>query len=224
MKKALTISIVVTLLVATIAGAACGTNKEKAGELPTLKLGNQWVYKGVSNNVNYELTYEVTDMDIVNGKECYVLTLTSSPPISGIVETATSRVYKETLQTAQKQFVGTLMNSPLLSVQEYSYTNDSPLWPLEVGKERTVTKTETTTTTFMGETETETETETYTFKVESIEEITVTAGTFKCFKLVSYDETGDKLSTEWYSDKVKDIVKDIDHDTGETRELKSYSV
>jgi hypothetical protein len=60
--------------------------------------------------------------------------------------------------------------------------------------------------------------------VESIEEITVAAGTFKCFKVVTYDDEGVKLETSWYSDKVKAKVKSILHESGDTRELQSYSV
>ncbi len=61
-------------------------------------------------------------------------------------------------------------------------------------------------------------------KIEAIEKITVGAGTFECFKTVEYDENGEKVSTRWYSDKVKTSVKEIDEVTGDTQELVSYSV
>ena len=74
------------------------------------------------------------------------------------------------------------------------------------------------------ETETESRTKTSTYKVEAIEEITVPAGKFSCFKIVEYDDTGQEHVTQWYSDKVKRFVKRIEHGDAETMELKSYSV
>ena len=85
-------------------------------------------------------------------------------------------------------------------------------------------KTETVYTTYMGETETDSVTETTIFKVEKVEEITVDAGTFNCFRIVEYDEDGNKLNTYWHSDTVKQNVKEINHEDGSTVELKSYSL
>jgi hypothetical protein len=74
------------------------------------------------------------------------------------------------------------------------------------------------------ETETEIKTRTSTYQVEAIEEITVAAGKFMCFKIVEYDDAGAERFTQWYSDKVRRFVKRIDHTKPETMELKSYSL
>jgi hypothetical protein len=50
---------------------------------------------------------------------------------------------------------------------------------------------------------------------------TVQAGTFVCFKIT--DSVGASVSTRWYSDKVKNYVKEIAAD-GSARKLKFYSV
>ena len=58
-----------------------------------------------------------------------------------------------------------------------------------------------------------------------MEEVTVQAGVFRCFKVVQYDEDGNPLMTNWISDKVKQWgIKIMDHDTGETQVLMSYSI
>jgi hypothetical protein len=74
----------------------------------------------------------------------------------------------------------------------------------------------------LGKTQTETKTINYIYKVEGIEEITVPAGKFRCFKVVQYDDTDNPLSTLWESDRVRQyLVRSVDHETGEVIELKS---
>lgn len=84
--------------------------------------------------------------------------------------------------------------------------------------------TETKTEISAGETKKETTTSVLTLRVEGREQITVPAGTFDCFKIVRYDEGGSALKTEWYSDRTKANAKTIDHESGYTEELVSYSV
>ena len=93
-----------------------------------------------------------------------------------------------------------------------------------MGKEVTIIENTTTTITISGETQTETEERIYTHVVEGIEDITVPAGTFRCFKVVEYNEQGNIDSIDWYADKAKVNVKSIDHETGDIMELQSYSV
>jgi hypothetical protein len=84
---------------------------------------------------------------------------------------------------------------------------------------------ETITSTIKQTGESNTETNTYTFKVENIEQITVPAGTFKCFKIVMYDKDGKPVITEWESDETKMyMVKGVDIQNSGTTELVSYSV
>ena len=69
-----------------------------------------------------------------------------------------------------------------------------------------------------------TETDTSIQEVVRIEEITVQAGTFECFKIATHDETGMKISESWYSDDVKNDVKYTNYEEGYTIELKSHSM
>ena len=61
------------------------------------------------------------------------------------------------------------------------------------GRGETIPVTVTTTTTTMGESQMETDTKTLTYKVERMEEMRVSAGTFKYFAIVKYGESGEKL-------------------------------
>lgn len=226
MKKAFMFLTVVVLLAAMmVAGAACA--QEQEGELPTLKVGDQWVTRIMSEGIEYMLTIEVTGEDVSNGKDCYILESSFEPPVNGIIDSATAKFDKATMRLIRAQMSGEYMDMPFIVASSYSYEFPGALpYPREIGKEYEVTETETMNTTVMGETETETTVNTYIYKVEKIEEITVPAGTFKCFKVVKYDETGTTaLETTWYSDKTKQYqVKEIDHESGDTMELISYSV
>jgi hypothetical protein len=123
------------------------------------------------------------------------------------------------------QTSGEYQNEPLIVVSSYTYGFlEAPPYPLETGKEYRVIELETTTSTITGRESTETETNTYTYRVEGIEEITVPAGTFRCFKVVKYDEDDTAISTNWTSDKVKSDVKSIHHEAAELMELISFAV
>jgi hypothetical protein len=128
---------------------------------------------------------------------------------------------KATMFLLRARMSGEYQEFPFTHASSYSYEFlGKPYYPLQVGKECKVTKTETRTTTMLGKTQTETETINYTYKVERIEEITVPAGKFRCFKIVQYDNSGKALSTHWESNSVRRYeVKSIDHETGEVTEL-----
>ena len=198
----------------------------REGVLPTLFIGDKWVSKVISEGVEYTMTLEVTGEDVTDGKNCYVMEGSFEPPVEGILSSVSAKFDKATMFTVRLQMSGEYMNVPFVSALTWSYEFPGELpYPLEVGKEFEVVETETTTVKIMGETETETVTDTYTYKVERIEEITVPAGVFRCFKIVKYDKDGTAVSTCWDSDKVKQYdVKSIDHETEEVTELISYSI
>ena len=196
---------------------------ERCGLCPTLHTGDQWVVR-VSDDTIYTMTSEVTAIETITDKECYVFDIYFTPPVQGFIDTATAWCDTATMDVIRMQMSGEYMDFPYIAsaTTSYDYSNDK--WPLEVGKECDVIKTTTFSLTVLDETSTETETETCTVKVEAREEITVPAGTFTCFKIVEYAENGDISSTWWYSDRTKLEVKSINHETGETNELKSYIV
>ena len=72
----------------------------------------------------------------------------------------------------------------------------------------------------LGKTQTNIKTVNYTYQVEGIEEIIVPAGTFRCFRVVQYDDAGNPISTQWESGRVRQYkVKSVDHETGEVIKL-----
>jgi len=209
------------LLIGTIVTIGCGKSKE--GDLPTLQVGNKWTYETLAGGVYYTISEEVTGEDTFNNKDCWVTKLSMNPPFHG-VDSMTSRRDESNLFRIQSEMSGTENGVPFTQVETHSYQFDVPLYPFEVGKTVKVVEIGNRTTTSVGEPQVETNTSTTFFKVERIEEITVPAGKFKCFKIVQYDESGVKLWTGWHSDKVKMFIKDIYEDSDYLRELKSYEL
>lgn len=196
---------------------------ERCGLCPTLHMGDQWVTR-VSDDTIYTWTLEVTAIETITGKECYVFDISFTPPVEGFIDTATGWCDTATMDMIRMQMSGEYMGFPYIASTTTSYNYSDDMWPLEVGKECDVVATTTFSYTVLGNTTTETETETYTVEVESREEITVPAGTFMCFKIVEYAENGDIISTWWYSDRTKMEIKSINLEANETIELKSYIV
>jgi len=221
LKKAIVIQLVILLLIGMMLTAGCSSE----GYLPTLERHNQWVYSAVSHGTESTWTLTITREATVLGKECYIAGVSIDPPLQGIYS-ITLAMEKATCCPVTMEASGMIPGvSSVLSESTCSYTfPEQPYWPLAVGKESTMVEKITTVTTAMGETDTQTKTETYTCKVEKMEDVTVPAGTFKCFKLVQYDEAGKKVSVSWHSDEVRNDVKVIEYDTGMTMELESYSV
>jgi hypothetical protein len=62
------------------------------------------------------------------------------------------------------------------------------------------------------------------FVVESREVVSVTAGTFDCFKIVIYGGDDAVMQIVWWSDEVESMVKSDDGDGNTIMELLSYSV
>lgn len=199
----------------------------KEGAVPTLKTGDKWVSGVTLDGIHYTMTLEVTGEEVVNGKSCYTLDGTLEPPLMGLISGVQMAVDKATMFQTRLQFSGETMGLPYVAEANYDFrfVTGGNLYPLVVGTEHRVEETESTTVTMLGQTQNETKTNIYIYKVVAIEDVTVPAGTFRCFKVVKYDEAGNKLSTLWMSDKVKLYnVKLEDDGTGEVDELTSYSI
>ena len=161
---------------------------------------------------------------VIDDKSCWVIGISRYPP--GGMSDYTMHLDKSNLEPARLHITLDLLGAITCDCTDnYSYDfPDGLLWPLEVGKQVSRIEHVTRVEVWGDETETESRTKTSTYKVEAIEEITVPAGKFSCFKIVEYDDTGQEDVTQWYSDKVKRFVKRIEHGDAETMELKSYSV
>jgi hypothetical protein len=216
------LGVLIGIMLSTLAGCGgSGGGSAKEGQLPTLGVGDKWTYEASSEGSYFTLTYTVTGEGDVNGEDCWNMEWSLTPAYMGM-NTASTRVSKATLALLQMQASMTVMgfSVSVSSVSSFS-PSDASAFPLEVGRQFNRTEKAVQTTISAGGTQTENTTTTHTFKVEAVEDITVQAGTFKCFKITDTSEKG--TATDWYSDKVKLWVKTIGED-GSTTELKSYSV
>ncbi len=197
---------------------------ELEGTVPVLEIGDKWIHKGPIDGVTYTMMDEVIGEDIVEDKDCYIMISVLNPPFMGACESV-STIEKSTMDTITFQISGEYDETLLNTVRSYSYEYSEPDYPRYVGKKWQVTETETSATVVEDEIYGETEITVFEYEVEAIEEITLAAGSFRCFKVNKYDDTGSILTTSWYSDLVKGYkVKQIDHETDETMELVGYSV
>ncbi len=188
----------------------------KAGRLCISKLLTQQELADM-----FGVPLKVNAKDVTNGNGCYVVKGSFKPPIGGVIRSISMEFDKETMFFLRALISGEYQGLPFIQTSSHSYEFlGEPYYPLQVGKECEMIKTEIRTTTMLGKTQTETKTINHTYKVERIEEITVPAGTFRCFKIVQYDDAGIALGTHWESDKARQYeVKSIDYETGEVIEL-----
>lgn len=198
----------------------------KEGILPVLSIGDKWTVKWKIDVFEYNVTMEVMGEDITDGKNCYVMQATFEPAFQGIVTSANIKYEKATMQEVRMQMSGKVQDQTFVSATAYSHTlSGSPLYPITVGTENKVVTTETQTITVAGQKQTQTNTHTVISKVEKIEDVILPAGTFRCFKIVRYDEQGKVLSTSWACDKTKIDIKNVESGAnGLTVELVSYNI
>ena len=224
-----TLILIACILVASFTLFACDSDDEDMGELPVLMMGDTWTTNGSMAGSDVTVILTVTGDEVVEGKAAYVLEGTINPALEGIVDTIVMKLDKSSMLPLEMQMMGESDGDPfeITTTSSYDITG-APKYPKELGNQTTVIATQTTVTKTLGQLETEmTETETTTsvYKVEGIEDITVPAGTFTCFKEVEYDEAGVVLNTDWQSAATKHFnVKSIDGETGDVMELVSYSV
>ncbi len=231
MKKVLGVLLVFCLLVATsLLLPACQEEEALEGQLPTIQVGDQWVWSYVMDGTISLMTQEVIGEETVEGRVCYVLDMSFDPVMSSthddVVYTTAGIKYwgdKATGLLGVKMEMTTTYNGQVITQSEtYLYNPWTSLFPLEVGKEVETEKT--TIYYFEGGQYGETEVSTEKYKVVSQEDVTVTAGTFSCWKITYYDSALDTTQTMWWSDEVKTMVKSTDADGKTISELQSYSV
>ncbi len=231
-KRVFFFSTLIFILLTLIFLPGCSSNDEDVFELtseqintlPILEIGDKWAIKGPSEGTDYTMTLEVTNEDVIDGKDCYVITSIIDPPMMGSIDEATLCFDKETLQTLASYTSSKYLGKIFEQIKSYIYTYSSFPYPLSVGKRWTITETESTSSIWGEDFDSEIEANVYTYEVESIEEITVPAGTFECFKVVKYDDTDSIMETSWKSPLVKSDVKQLEQDTGDVMELTGYSV
>ena len=229
MKKVLGVLLVFCLLGATsFLLPAC--LEEEEGQLPTWEVGDEWVWSYAMDDTTATLTEEVTGEETVEGRDCYVLDMSFDPVMThtqdGVVSTITSMTYwgdKATgLYGVKMETSGAYNGTTFTMATTYSYSPWTSLFPLEIGKEVETEKT--AINYYEGEPYGEPMVSTEKYTVVSKEDVTVTAGTFSCWKMTYYDSALDTTQTMWWSDEAKTMVKSTDEDGNTMMELQSYSV
>ena len=182
-----------------------------AGEAPTLAVGDTWTWSVVYEGDTNTRTETVSEV----GADSYTVDVTFD---AGLQRTAFGldvaigsmelSVSKDTLDPVEQLAE---ITAPIATTATYTYEFDYPgaRWPLAVGSEWSYTL---TTETALG-----TDTFDRTVAVEGEEDVTVAAGTFSCFKIVT-SEGGEVDKTEWFSEDVKNNVKVVDASTYEAEE------
>jgi hypothetical protein len=230
MRKVLGVLLVFCLLAATPLLLPACAEEELEGQLPTHQAGDQWVWSYTEDETTYTLTEEITGEETVEGRDCYVTEMVFDPLLSwtsdDVVVTVTSNTYwsdKDTIFYGLKmESQSTVDGEAYTYVETYSYDPWTSLFPLEIGKE---VETEITATLYLNDSQLGDPTlTTEKYKVDSKEDVTVTAGTFSCWKIIMYDGEDNVTETAWYSDEVKSAVKVADADGNTLMELQSYSV
>lgn len=222
-------SIIVIVIVIVIAAVGVGSylllrgGGEVITELPTRHIGDEWTYQVTELYNSYTFHHEVIAEETVDNKNCYVIEVIPTPPhehgMGYLCYGGNEWMEKETGVMVKKQVTGEFVGTPFTKTQTFVYHSEVNMWPLQVGKEVTVTTTVIENDTISGF---DNRTQTGTVKVEGREDITVPAGTFTCFKVVFY-ENGNVLKASWYSDSANHWVKTIYSETGTTHELISFN-
>ncbi len=211
-----------SLILVTIIGGSFTSCAKEQGALPQYSLGDKWVSKWHTGGQDYTVTTEVTGSEVVDGKDCYVMELTFDPPYQSLVsvinkyDKATTNIVYEDMKMTDPGDFNTVV---------YEVTGDDA-YPLTVGKVYKQVSLMTFTSGNATISSSQNSTTTTTTKVEGIETVTVPAGTFRCFKLVKYDEQGNITQITWRPAATKFFQVKMSDPTqpDDTYELVSYSV
>ena len=226
--------------------AGGGINVTEEGmPLPTLAVGDNWVYTCTYENPIGTPKYDPSELSLTVESEkaagavegfpeaSYHLTGAFTPQamrdsiaagMTLVLHVGTVDVYNVKSSLQLVKMCSSIKELPgLPACVTWAYTT-SPIWPLTVGEDTWTFTKHTVAGGGMID-----ELVNREGKVLALENITVPAGTFTCYHIVEYDPASPDTYTyeHWYNGTVKSDVKQIDRETwagAETRVLKSYSV
>ena len=191
--------------------------------LPQWEEGMKWTYRVDEGDTIYTLSMEVVGMETIEDKAVYRMKVNVEPAYLGIAKDVEMWVYEDSLALARIQVAGEIEDGSFMLTETSLYYWDDPLFPLSIGKKVMYVKESRKRIVIDGkENESTEKTENKAVEIETKERITVPAGTFTVFKLVSRDNEGNITSTSWHSDKVKFRIK-ANPIEGITWELMSYT-
>jgi hypothetical protein len=191
--------ITVLILVTCFTGNLAGCGKQE-GRLPAFSIGDKWVSKWNTGGAEYTVTSEITDEATIEGKNCWTMTSTFDPAYTGQVTSMINNYDKATMNIIKMELFTTTPGAFTTAV--YQTTGDM-LYPVAVGEECREVESQTLTWGNESIAQSQNSTNTYITKVEKMENITVEAGTFTCFKLLKYDADGNLIQISWRSNDTK---------------------
>lgn len=199
---------------------------------PILNVGDSWKLALTIDESEYNLTITVTDEETVQNVSCYEVKLTfepENPYETRMSSEMTAWLDKSTLDIVKLKGTGRAQGHDFRYTERHSYTFQEGSPSMTVGNEYDQIDTKTididVKTLFWKDWNESKSTTTTHIKVEALENVTVPAGTFSCYKIVTYDEMGQTpLSTRWFSMEAKTVVKSVNYETVEKSELRSYSI
>lgn len=199
--------------------------------MPIYKVGDSW--KLAINETEYNLTMTVTGEESVLDVGCYVMKLTFEPESpwaeEGMEKEMKAWLDRSTLRIVKIEGHGESQGYPFTYVEEHSYIFQGGKPSITIGNEygEIHNKTSYAIVGHLLRTKYPLDrlTTTTRIKVEAVEYVRVKAGNFSCYRIVTYDETGQNaLSATWFSMEAKTAVRSENYETGETSELISYSI
>jgi hypothetical protein len=220
--KFLSVTAIILILFTCITGTLAGCGKVE-GRLPVFTIGDKWVSRWNTGGQEYTVTSEITGEATVEGKSCWVMTTNFDPAYKGKITSMTNNYEKATMNIVKMDLITIAPGEFTTAV--YHNTGDA-LYPVTVGEECKEVEFQTLSLGDASVSQSQNSTNTYITKVEKIEDVTVKAGTFKCFKMLKYDSDGSLIQISWRSNDTKMFqvkMEDMSELTAEY-ELVSYSV
>jgi len=216
------VTALVLIFITCFSGALAGCGKQE-GLLPVFSISDKWVSKWNTGGVQYLVTSEITGEESIEGKNCWTMTTTFDPPYTGQVTSMVNNYDKATLNIVKMDLFSITPGAFTTAV--YQTTGDL-LYPVAVGEECREVEFQTLTWGDASISQSQNSTTTTVTKVEKIENITVEAGTFKCFKMVKYDADGNVIQISWRSNETKMFQVKMEDmaEPDAVYELVSYSV
>ena len=199
MKLKLLLALMLVLAVA-LTGPISGCTPKLNGALPSFAIGDKWVSLWHSQGNDYTVTSVITGEETVNGIACWVMEKTFDPEYLGSLVSTTNKYDKTDFDVVSVDYH---TDAPGDFTKITYKIGGTSFYPLAVGKESQEIAQVTTVSGNATLYTTENSTISTKSVVDKIEKITVKAGTFECFKISKYDDTGKLVQVTWRSDKVK---------------------
>jgi hypothetical protein len=222
-KTALSLAILVSFCL--MFAVSCGSNTQApSGALPSWKVGDTWTERMSDNGSEYMLYSTVTGEQELNGINCYVVNTSFTPAWQGEFM-MTQWIDKTTVDIIEWKQYGYEDDLAFVGTCDTSYQYYGKKYPLSVGNTWIVTTNVTTSVYTWGHNVCCTrDIEYYTYKVQDIENVTVPAGTFECFKIVTYNSTNYITGITWLTDMTRSCRVKVIGINGAHEELMSYSL